>query len=624
MKKPIEKKKLIFAIIALILVVVLIVAVAMSCSSKDPVIDGNSGPDSIDVSTSVGGDDVESGDKTDKNEGATSTNNQGKPLDDSISVPQTNTAVNDGMHINDLNNLGKKASLKNNCYSTGYPVADKPVTFNVMIKDYTNQANYEKMKINEFLAKKMNVKINWTIVGKAEVTQKLQLAYASGNLPDMAIGMAPYSISSQWQYIKQGLILQLDDYIKNYAPNVQRLLKENADARYAITAEDGHYYSLPMLNEARNPYIWEGLYINKVWLDNLKLSIPTSTNSFMKVLNAFKNNDPNGNGKKDEIPLLLQAWSTTGILPGCLYGPFGLPVYGGFAAYSVDDNGKVRANYTTTNYKTALTYYRTLYKNGLIDSSWFANSSDDVKTKLNSKAVTVGAFVANNAYSLMEDDRADDYVFVPAFRDKSVSKATWAITDVEYSWGEWFLVTKACKYPEIAVRFADYFYSLEGTMTALQGPQGFNWNVKSDGKIYMTDAFYKNKYNIDALTPGYPLPNYASEDYYKLTDKSNSKLLSTHDKNLLKANNDLIKTYSKVAPKNPWPSLTSRSDEIPTNDSTKLADYVRELTVKFLNGTTDINVFWENYVSVCKQLGSEQEVASYQKAYDRYVKAQKN
>lgn len=615
------KKKLVLSIVSAVLAAVLIVAVVMSCHSGQPVIGPGGSSLSDDTGSSVS---TDSGVNSDGGSNGDSGNNQNKPIDSSVSTPQTNTQTDDGLHVNDLNNTGKKATLKNNCYSTGYPIADKTVTFNVMIKDYTNQANYKTMKINEFFAKKMNVKLNYSLVGQAEVKQKLLLAYTSGNLPDLMIGMAPYSIGEQWSYVKQGLLVQLDDYIKDYAPNVQRLLKQNAQAKYSITAEDGHYYSLPMLNEANREKVSQGLYINKTWLDTLKLSVPTSTNSLMKVLTAFKDNDPNGNGKKDEIPLLLQAWNSTGILPGCLYGPFGLAVYGGWGEYSIDDNGKWRSNFTTQNYKTALTYYRTLYKNGLIDPDWFANGDEDVKSKLNTKAVTVGAFVADNAYAYMDAARADNYVFVPAFRDKSVEKACWSITGVEYCWGEWFTVTKACKYPEVAVRFADYFYSLEGTLTALQGPQGFNWGVKSDGTIYMTENYYKSKYKNSDLTPGYPLPNYASKAYYNLIDKTNSKYLSQDERKSLQAEKDRVSAYIQAAPKNIYPSIVRQSDEITNADSEKLVEYVREMTVKFLNGSVDINVFWDNYVSVCHSLGSEDITALNQKAYDRYLQVQKS
>mgnify|MGYP007099704952 FL=1 len=48
------------------------------------------------------------------------------------------------------------------------------------------------------------------------------------------------------------------------------------------------------------------------------------------------------------------------------------------------------------------------------------------------------------------------------------------------------------------------------------------------------------------------------------------------------------------------------------------------MSVKFLNSSVDINVFWDNYVSVCHSLGSEDITALNQKAYDRYLQIQKS
>ena len=189
-------------------------------------------------------------------------------------VPVTKPNGQKGYFLNDLNNTGKKATLNNNCYSTGYPIAEKTVTLNVMIKDYNNQANYDAMKLNEFLYNKMNVKIKWTLVQADDVINKMTLAYTSGNMPDLFLGMAPYPMSSQWNYVKQGLVLKLDDYIKNYAPNISRLFKEAPEAKYSVTAQDGNIYSLPMVNSERERFAYEGLYINKTWLDTLKLSVP--------------------------------------------------------------------------------------------------------------------------------------------------------------------------------------------------------------------------------------------------------------------------------------------------------------------------------------------------------------
>ena len=75
-----------------------------------------------------------------------------------------------------------------------------------------------------------------------------------------------------------------------------------------ITATDGHIYAFPWIEElgagkenihSIDTFPW----INVEWLNNLGLDMPTNAEELKEVLLAFKNDDPNGNGQADEIPL---------------------------------------------------------------------------------------------------------------------------------------------------------------------------------------------------------------------------------------------------------------------------------------------------------------------------------
>ena len=51
------------------------------------------------------------------------------------------------------------------------------------------------------------------------------------------------------------------------------------------------------------------MFINKTWLDNLGLEVPTTLGELKDVLIAFRDNDANGNGDTtDEIPLDFNGW----------------------------------------------------------------------------------------------------------------------------------------------------------------------------------------------------------------------------------------------------------------------------------------------------------------------------
>ena len=67
--------------------------------------------------------------------------------------------------------------------------------------------------------------------------------------------------------------------------------------------ETGAMYSVPTLETSLLDIMDYQMWINTEWLDKLQLQKPTNNEELLKVLRAFKTQDPNGNGKNDEIPL---------------------------------------------------------------------------------------------------------------------------------------------------------------------------------------------------------------------------------------------------------------------------------------------------------------------------------
>lgn len=72
--------------------------------------------------------------------------------------------------------------------------------------------------------------------------------------------------------------------------------------KYISTYGEEGILSLPQVT-GFNPQSWEVMMINKTWLDKLSLELPTTFDELETVLKAFKEQDPKGNGKADEIPM---------------------------------------------------------------------------------------------------------------------------------------------------------------------------------------------------------------------------------------------------------------------------------------------------------------------------------
>ena len=82
-------------------------------------------------------------------------------------------------------------------------------------------------------------------------------------------------------YAKDGTIIAVDDLIDQYMPNLKKVLDENPEYRTLITAPDGHIYSFPWIEELGSgkesiQSIGGIPWINKAWLDELGLAMPTT------------------------------------------------------------------------------------------------------------------------------------------------------------------------------------------------------------------------------------------------------------------------------------------------------------------------------------------------------------
>src|SRR5699024_41996 len=96
----------------------------------------------------------------------------------------------------------------------------------------------------------------------------------------------------------------------------KRMFQQYPGSEGQITQLDGNIYSLPVVNECYHCSVPNKFWINKTWLDNLGLEMPTTLDEFYDVLVAFRDQDANGNGDpNDEIPFAgdyKDGWLTNG------------------------------------------------------------------------------------------------------------------------------------------------------------------------------------------------------------------------------------------------------------------------------------------------------------------------
>ena len=288
-------------------------------------------------------------------------------------------------------------------------------------------------------------------------------------------------------YGKQGVFIPLNDLIDKYAPNIKKVMEEKPYFKDAITAPDGNIYGLPRLNECYHCTYSQKYWMNKEWLDKLGLKVPTTTDELYTVLKAFKTQDPNGNGKHDEIPLTgapnKYVWN--GNIDAFLMNAF---IYNDNDKYLTVKDGKVDFAANKPEWKEGLAYMNKLYKDGLIDPAAFTQNDQAIGQLGNRQGDEIVGSITTALLSYLlnvgEDTitRHKHWVIVPPLKGPNGVQ----LAGVSQGLGEFemTITNKATEAQQIAaIKIADYAYSEEGALFSEYGPnEGIGWTKAEPGE----------------------------------------------------------------------------------------------------------------------------------------------
>lgn len=174
-----------------------------------------------------------------------------------------------------------------------------------------------------------------------------------------------------------------------------------SDAFLEKYREEGHLYPDQEGNDVYLNYgdsipsgCGQVLWMNTEYLSALSLEIPRTTEEFKEVLRAFKEMDPNGNGEKDEIPLL---GSVEEYALNPLYYLMNAYTYCDpyHSFYSVENGMEVYVP-ETREFAEGIAYCHELYAEGLIDERVFSYSKGQLSELVNSPDNLVGAFTSDS------------------------------------------------------------------------------------------------------------------------------------------------------------------------------------------------------------------------------------
>lgn len=495
-----------------------------------------------------------------------------------------------------------------NFNAEGFPIVNEPITLKMMGWKHPIQGPWEEMVFFKEMEKMTNIKFEFDTPPAEGFQEKKNLAFASGEVPDVFFGGLLTPVE-EVKYGDQGVLIPLDGLIEKYAPNIQKMFEEMPEVKQSITAPDGHIYSLPNINKA-SIAVTSNAWINGDWLQALNITeLPDTTEEFYAMLKRFQSKDPNGNGQADDIP--LSTHDKTNDLRGFL-----LPAFGELSRDIEVIDGEVRFGATTEGYKQYLAFMNRLWNEKLIDQDAYSQGFTEMSAK--GKANKVGVFVHAGPFLGLDVKKPEDnlkHPTVPALTSETNPDPIYPIGTGTVRGT--FSITSENPYPEATIRWVDHLYSLEGSIFLHYGPENDLWEFSDEAAGLRRYKELDNGMNGEeyrgTLTPdvGTPTPKWVRPEVERgWDDVGHEHRFSETEKKLF--------PYGQVA--FPLVYYTVEESERLEVINTDLGKYVEEMEAKFITGVEPLGN-WQTFVDTLKKMGVDELVEINKAAYDRWVAA---
>ena len=461
------------------------------------------------------------------------------------------------------------------------------------------------------------VKIEWEYIPSTAWDEQKSLILASGDLPDIFFGAKAMKTSDIMANVEYFLPLQ--DLIAEYGQNIQAMWEAVPNTKIANTYPDGNIYSIGHTMVSR-PATEAAIYINKVWLDNLGLAMPTTVDELTEVLRAFRDQDANGNGDpNDEIPMIGRSLTSK-------YGPAAMRGY--FQAdncieydLAVGEDGKITYLPVTENYKAWVQWVNTLISEGLLNSDVVTIDSTRYKAlQANDEVALCGVltgYTHSNAGKWMDEYEVLDIAEGPYGKAYVAANKANMLSGIS-GWAT-VSVTESCKEPEAAMKWINAFYDSLNGLQGYWGPLGEAIQDDGDGtySFIMDEAKdaergYKS-YDNWYWGLGDGAPGYISAEVEAAMEVSPNDVLKLYADEIYADN---IRDESYIYP----PVILERKlNDKAAEIETDMEKMTKEMTAKWcVEGGVEAE--WDNYVAEMHKMGLDEYIEIYQNKLDEIRK----
>jgi len=226
-----------------------------------------------------------------------------------------------------------------------------PLKLDIMIPAFNTELPDDNSPIIKALEEYTNTDVNIQFVPNSSYPDKVNITLVSGEIPHLMV--VDRNSASFINAARSGAFWDIGPYLKDY-PN----LSQAHEVTLNNTSIDGKIYGI-----YRERVLGRmGVTLNVDWMNNLGLSAPTTIDEFYNILKAFKEDDPDQNGKDDTYGIVVSKYS----------GPWDIMQvwFGAPNKWGEDESGQLLPTHMFPEYREALKFFRQLYVEGLVNEDF--------------------------------------------------------------------------------------------------------------------------------------------------------------------------------------------------------------------------------------------------------------
>ncbi len=510
---------------------------------------------------------------------------------------------------------GKNAGLSAGGEDVSYPV-DTDIELSWYVQGNLGlQSSYltaDESPFHSGLEEMTGIDIDWQFpVEGADGTASYNMLLQEEELPNIISGYV-FDATEANELMSAGLIVDLTDYVKKYAPDYWAYITDPANEidYKSLQTVDGKLWGFGAFMETDENITYLGPVIRKDWLEECGLKEPVTLEDWENVLVTFKQ-------KYGAVFSFAQnRFNWAGISSGA--GAFATLE----AKYYVDDNGKVQLGNAQVEWKEMMETLHRWYDMNLIDRDFARNTDNDVRAKVlrNEVGVAVTAMSQMTAWiqDAKEQNTGAEWMGIEYPREKAGAPTKYIYTEAgKRSANNAAVITSTSSEEEIiaACKLLNYGFTEDGILYWNYGQEGVSYEFAENGEPKFTKLVTEDPLGMTEACVKYT-GTHAAGISIQLWSYSKSKFAPEAVDAVNKwVSNTVAKDY--ILPTTPKQATDAAKV---TDYKSSIATYVNEMSLKFVTGKESLSdKNWNKYLKQLESYGLSDLLKIEQKAYEEYI-----